>query len=146
MREYGIESAWNDAGTIYFGDDDSIRFSIAKVLPKIPNDVRDYVLNECFIFSAGKGDFGVTWPASMILNSYDRLRSWIIILSEDMPEDDKDSIIAHEIAHAYLKHDRLSDVPVEVEKDACLLVKGWGFDGLGTNLEHCYEAFRKPGM
>jgi Zn-dependent peptidase ImmA (M78 family) len=108
-RQYSIESAWDEAGSIYYDDDDSIRKSIAEAFIKLPEDVRDYILEECLIVSAGGDLYGTVWPSDIMKNSSGNNRSWIIILSENMPEDDKVSIIAHEMAHAYLKHDKLSE-------------------------------------
>lgn len=40
-RQYNLESAWNDDGAIYYGEDDSLRKSISDVFLKLPEEVRD---------------------------------------------------------------------------------------------------------
>jgi hypothetical protein len=61
---------------------------------------------------------------------------WLIILDEKSIEDD--SVIAHEIAHAWLRHDKLSAEDQETwEVDAANLTKSWGFEGRGSDADFC---------
>lgn len=70
----------------------------------------------------------------------------LILLSEHIVDkyerEDIVSIIAHEIAHAYLGHAnshslRSDEVHIadEMEVEACELARSWGFSGRGTDAE-----------
>ena len=57
---------------------------------------------------------------------------WFILIYDDAP--DLETIIAHEVAHAYLGHsldDPLSDE--ETEMQARELTREWGFTGKGAD-------------
>jgi hypothetical protein len=62
---------------------------------------------------------------------------WVILLDENIPEEDRESAIAHEVAHARLGHDRLGEMPDDCETQAANLVKEWGFTGKGADAEYC---------
>ena len=63
--------------------------------------------------------------------------SGITLIVNQQGSGDAPSIVAHEIAHAWLRHDRLSlDVTSECEGEAAALTLEWGFDGLGTDIAH----------
>lgn len=131
-------------GSIYFGEDDDLKRSISEVFLRLPEDVRDYLLEECHVISAGKILFGTVWPTEILANGPHNFKKWLIVFSENLPEDMeyKHSIIAHEMAYAYLKHDRLSETLTrEVEKEAFILTGEWGFNGIGTSLEDCYYIY-----
>jgi len=106
---------------------------ITKTVAKLPDDVRHFVYDSCSFLSV---QLGLTWPPD------DR---WKIILDDSMADDldpsDVESVIAHEIAHAYLGHSvftlpelnpsgKYATSPVEVE--ARELAEQWGFEGIGT--------------
>lgn len=101
MREYNFEGAWDNISSIYYGDDDKIRDGIAKVLVKLPEEVRDFVLDECFFISTGKSDYGTVWASNMPSEYRLKPVKWIILLSENIKAKDMESVVAHEIAHAY---------------------------------------------
>ena len=62
---------------------------------------------------------------------------WLILLHEKLPVDEECSIIAHEIAHAWLGHDKLSlNFPPSSEVDAAILTGSWGFTGRGADPEY----------
>jgi len=58
---------------------------------------------------------------------------WLIVLDDRSP--DLETVIAHEVAHAYLGHsiaDPLSDD--ETERQASEQTRSWGFTGLGSDM------------
>jgi hypothetical protein len=56
---------------------------------------------------------------------------WLIILDERIPDDEAEGFVAHEIAHAWLRHGQLSpEIPDSCEV-AAVLAKSWGFTGKG---------------
>ena len=76
---------------------------------------------------------------------------WLILLDERSVDEDEESeilgTIAHEIAHAWLKHDRMSpDIPEDCETKAANLAKEWGFQGRGTDPEFCSAVYTGAGM
>ena len=82
----------------------------------------------------------MTLPGRISSHRIDRRtrNMWLVILNERTPDDEIDGTIAHEIAHAWLKHDQLSiDIPDTCKVDAALLAGAWGFTGKGTDPEHC---------
>ena len=105
---------------------------IVYTVMKLPNHVREYIYEECHFLSVGVTCWGMVMP---------KLDGWLILLEErivkEFDEGNAMSIVAHEIAHAWLKHDRAdSTIDEQCEKEAAEKTKEWGFEGLGTNLEH----------
>ena len=76
---------------------------------------------------------------------------WLLLLDERSVDENEESevlgIIAHEIAHAWLKHDRMSpDLPDDCETKAANLAKEWGFEGRATDPEFCSGLYTGAGM
>lgn len=145
----------------YHGDNDDIERLIFQVVSKLPEEVQDFAIRECVFISFGNtaagrtisGEIGyhpaLTSPQGVKFATEngrvaDFLQSpmWLILLSEpllidQMSEQDAQSLIAHEIAHAWSKHDtRMGssiDKAKEQEVQACDLALEWGFDGLGAD-------------
>jgi hypothetical protein len=134
---YNFEEAWYDTtGPLYYGEDDNFQGTLAHVLVALPEKVRDYTLARCIIFSIGRGAAGIVWPARVAQSSRYRRPKWLIVISEEA--DDLESTIAHEIAHAWLRHDRMAEVtPREWEMEAANLARDWGFLGRGADPEFC---------
>lgn len=127
------------------GSDDVTRILIETVL-RLPQKVGEYALDRCLFISVGVG--GEAAPGMCLPGSYlpqeggRRLRNlWLIVLSEDVPPEDAHGIVAHEIAHAWLRHHpsiRLEDtieVAIKQEIDAVKLTRQWGFMGIGTDFD-----------
>ncbi len=125
-----IEEIYDDVS--YYGDDAYLHAAIARALAKVPKTVLEFVLEKCIFLSTEQ--IGIVWPGRIAKKC-----SWIIILNFcDLEEDDWESVIAHEVAHAFLGHDRMGlDDQLDLERQACSLVKEWGFTGLGTDTEYC---------
>lgn len=73
---------------------------------------------------------------------------WLILLDEkiahNIEPENAQSIIAHEIVHAWLGHDRHSpDIPKDCEIQAATLTGQWGFQGLGSDVEYCNTCSKK---
>ena len=70
-----------------------------------------------------------------------KVETWIILLAEQIMEEGEQvaqGIIAHEIAHAWLKHNRHSpETSPECEIEAANLARQWGFMGRATDVEQC---------
>ncbi len=124
--KYCFEEAFYDLGCLgsYAGDDDQFRAAYARVLVKLPEDVRHYALDRCTVLSIGRAARGIVWPSRIV----DRRRcKWLIVMDEECSLD-LESAIAHELAHAWLQHDRLSpDVDPNCEAAADSLAVEWGF-------------------
>ena len=112
---------------------------IVKTLQKVPDDVRDFVYENCEFVS-------VEAPAGQTIHTQCvklKRRPWLIILTENDLTDDYMSIIAHEVAHAYSGHENYGigtyDEAKRTENEACSLAKQWGFAGTGTELYKCLD-------
>lgn len=116
---------------------------IREALAQLPEDVLDFVVKNCAIFSFGWEHWGATWPTDNING-----RKWIILVSAELlrtlgdtegsevSEEDIRSIVAHQIAHAYLQHEKRYNFHCyseEHERSAAALTKTWGFQGRGTH-------------
>jgi hypothetical protein len=77
------------------------------------------------------------------------IETWIILLDERITDEGEEvtmGIIAHEIAHAWLKHDRHHyATPPECEIEAADLAKAWGFTGRGADADYCHAPFVGAG-
>ncbi len=132
---YTFKDAWYDCGSVnfYAGDDEGFQAALSRVLVRLPSKAREYALRRCTIFSIGEGAGGIVWPSRIVDR---RKRRWVIVI--DANTDDLESVIAHEIAHAWLGHDRLNpNIGRQVEVDAANLVRAWDFGGRGADPEHC---------
>jgi hypothetical protein len=117
----------------YHGHDEETRQRILKTIARLPDKVARFALKRCVYFSAGRANHGMVLPPRAL----ERGR-WVVILTENMPERSSESIIAHEIAHAWLKHDAFAfDInAAEVEVAAAQLAHEWGFTGHAADPEH----------
>ena len=144
----------------FFGEDDVKRL-ITKVILRLPEEVATYVFSRC-VFTLFRGpDHGLCFPGrwfhpeesdiadlveelsgdsfaeltDRVRDRMGRIQKWVIILSDDvLTMEDGDSIVAHEIAHAWLGHDTLSSVAIkDFESEACEQTREWGFGGRGAD-------------
>ncbi len=123
----------------YCCDDSTLAALIIQTAARLPRDVRAFVFDRCVFLSAGRMLYGMVLPGATA-----KPETWIILLSERMHGDDLHSFIAHEIAHAWLGHDRLSpEVPVDHETQAANLAQQWGFIGRGADARHCNAYMRR---
>lgn len=127
-EKYGEDEAWYDVSgpAIFAGDDDRLRLALASVLVRLPKRVRHFVQRRCQILSIGLGSGAITWPASIV----DKRVKWLIVMSETKfrSQRRRESTIAHEVAHAWLGHNRLDpDISPDVEEEADNQAVAWGF-------------------
>ena len=151
----------------YYGDDDKLLARIIQTIARLPEEIAQFAIDQCVFLSIGTLNIAMTFPGTVSLGrnriaafdeSYNHLKlwenMWLILLEEDprerMPGDieklgeelgleDVQSIIAHEIGHALLAHDRLGESPEDCETQAAQLTKSWGFSGKGADAEYCNE-------
>jgi len=139
----------------YYGDDAVLERTIVETLARLPDDVRVFALDQCCFLSVGGANHGMVLPGRIGRQEADYTDvgpgesldgdPWLVLLSESLPPRDAHGIVAHEIAHAWLGHDRLSlDVSPECEIDTANLTGRWGFTGLGANPEHCIKPYGGP--
>jgi hypothetical protein len=101
--------------------------AIVEVIRRLPRKVRDYVLDECCFVTAA-GHYAQILPMP--------LQTWLIVLQDELYSQPRGpGSIAHEIAHAYLKHAEPCDLLIgrKQEEEACKLAKKWGFSGSGAD-------------
>lgn len=98
--------------------------ALERVFDRLPADVQEYVDDKVTFICLSEDLAGLTV----------RLPGWTIILSDTIAHEDVESVIAHEIAHAWLKHDSLcSDDQAKREADARRQAREWGFFGHGAH-------------
>ncbi len=119
-----FNTAWNLL--MYYCDDTDTKKLISETISLLPEDVADFATDRCRFLSVGRDAYGMVFPGSIGVDPYTkRTRNvWLILLSENLKKKDAHSIVAHEIAHAWLQHDRMSpDVPRDCEVQAADLTK-----------------------
>ena len=126
----------------YYGDDEGTRQLIARVVLQLPSDVAEFTLDRCRFLSIGESCYGMTLPGRIGTHWLDDNSSnvWLILLVENLdrlPGEDARSIIAHEIAHAWLGHDRTAPESEDFRTDAARLTQQWGFYGKGSDPDYC---------
>ena len=148
-------------------DNIEVHTAVLKTVSRLPADVQKYACERCVFLALAENGMvfpgRITYPhssesvemfeqvpcgASLLeladyVETYERKAKWIILLPGCLAADEAQSIIAHEIAHAFLGHDRLSICDfIDVETEACNLVRSWGFGGLGADVEYCTAPYR----
>jgi hypothetical protein len=107
---------------MYLGGDRSTREAIVRVLLRLPGDALDLAVDKCLFLSVGSAVSGQTQPKWVY-----EPREWLILLYDQAPN--LETLIAHEIAHAYRGHSvsarHLSEE--EMERQARELTRSWGF-------------------
>ena len=123
--DYNLNDAWYALGKVgvLASDDANFRRAYAHVLVRLPPKIRFFALERITILTIGRSAQGICWPAS-IFNR--RRKKWLIVMDDDF-DGDFESAIAHEIAHAYLGHNRLMLIGNTCEADADALAVEWGF-------------------
>jgi hypothetical protein len=110
---------------------------IVRTVLRLPAEVRAFVYGECKILDAGNAVAGHVMPTSWVEGS-----SWLIILDGNLTvtleDEDAQSIVAHEISHAWLKHSIFA-VDLSCEKEAAEQTAAWGFSGKGADIKYCME-------
>ncbi len=142
------EEAWDRSieGVInsltYYGDDVETQMLIAETVGRLPTEVREYVFARCVFVSVGRANYGFVLPGyfTRTVRQRRRRQTWVIVLADNVPPEDAHSIVAHEIAHAWFRHDRFdrfeSDPEGECEVEAVEQVRAWGFTGFGADVAY----------
>ena len=117
---------------MYLGEDARTERVIAETIFRLPESVRAFALEHCVFISVGWAASGMTLPGGIGVDPVTRRSRnvWLIVLEEQAPRDSLASVVAHEVAHAWLRHDRLSEeLPEDHEVRAAELARRWGFSG-----------------
>jgi len=120
---------------------DALQYHIVKTLYRLPDEVREFVYENCRFSSVA--DTAVHRTTKDV-----KRYPWLILLHEQELDEDYQSVIARTIAHAYLDH-RQYGVGWEVseaakyDKEATALVKKWGFVGPGAKPDPFLAKYRK---
>lgn len=115
---------------------------VVNTVHKLPDTVKEFVYEKCQFTSPFDGG-GCVYVKSENVTRH----PWLIILAESLMASDE-SIVAHEIAHAFLDHKggpgfgELEKTTKE-ETAACSLAKRWGFSGSGTKVNKALIEARK---
>jgi hypothetical protein len=103
-----------------------IKRLVSKVLRRLPDDVYAYVMDHCLFIHFFEEDHGL---------SMDSEGRWVIVLKIPYDPDEMPATVAHEIAHAFLRHHH-EHPRIEEEVAAATLAQQWGFIGAGANPDH----------
>ncbi len=119
-------------------DDDQTQGVIVETITRLPRNVAEYAIEQCRFVSVGRANLGITLPGRLLQPNPQESKPeprWLIVVEDRMPAKWAHSVVAHEIAHAWLKHDRGSpDLPVDCEVQAATLTGEWGFTGRGADV------------
>ncbi|TMB65067.1 MAG: hypothetical protein E6J43_12440 [Chloroflexi bacterium] len=127
---------WNQVA--YLGEDNDLRSVIGDTIGRLPDDALLLAADRCVFVSVGRTVEGMTLPGDVLQRVDEDDPTWLILLDDRIMDtkeaDDVESVIAHEIAHAFLGHNRMTDDgDRSVEIATCKLVREWGFEGSGTD-------------
>lgn len=163
-----LDDLCESVSSLYFNTHEVIEQLIIETLARLPKEIREFVCDHCRFLSIGRSANAVVLNGSLALpfplNFPEGIRSAIelgrieellsnppklILLSELMidkyEQEDVISVVAHEIAHAYLGHEPCLEpdfsLAAEREVEACALASQWGFSGRGTDAEECAGYF-----
>ncbi len=124
----------------YHGEDEIMRRVIAETITRLPEEAAAFALDRCYFASVGRTCYGMTLPGRVGRHGIEKRthNMWFILLDERLPAEDAHGLVAHEIAHALLKHDRLSsECPDDCETQAAKLTRQWDFSGKGADADYC---------
>ena len=132
VRPVGDGVGLSDSGETwdirYYGFDQTIRATIVETVRRLPASVARFVFDRCFFVSVGRRCWGIAMPSTAAEVAANR---WLVVLNEGMPRRTRHSIVAREIAYAWLGHDRLSpicDPASDIQAEG--LTAEWGFKGV----------------
>jgi hypothetical protein len=99
------------------------RETIIRVLNRLPGDALDLAVDKCVFLSVGGAVEGQCRPRSQLD------RDWLIFIEDQPRRLGLETLIAHEIAHAFLEHLVREPVPPEDEREREVqeLLHKWGF-------------------
>jgi site-specific DNA-methyltransferase (adenine-specific) len=115
----------------YYGDEPELEQAIVAVVANLPETVREHVVNDCLFISVGRRCPGrVVSHMDCHVTPETIKRRWLILLEEQTPAEQVESVIACGIAHAWRGDDYISpDCPKDCATKAAELTKEWGFTG-----------------
>lgn len=101
--------------------DPAVHDAIAAVVGTLPPDAASYLADRCTFVVVGNGYYGRTQHKHYVKGD------WLIVLDAAAPN--REAIIAHETAHAWLKHGAPGDLRDEAtcEREAWDQAAAWGF-------------------
>jgi hypothetical protein len=104
----------------YLGNDPRTHRALIRAPSRVPDDVLDVAIDKCAFFSLGGAGNGQCLPSRFIEGA-----EWLLLIYDDAP--DIETVIAHEVAHAYLGHSITDPLMPheETERQARDLVRSW---------------------
>jgi hypothetical protein len=115
--------------------------AILEVASALPPNVARFAMSQCTFIGFDRHTRGLA------LRAYRVQRGGSLIVLDEMASIwDLHSIVAHELAHAWLHHDGRDESGTH-EREACALVQEWGFNGIGADADQAVSgaaAFHAP--
>ena len=90
----------------------------------------EFAIDSCAFFSIGRAGNAQCLPSRFVTEFG---ADWIIVIYDGAP--DLETVIAHEVAHAFLKHSVVDPLmsQEETERQAREQTRDWGFTGKGAD-------------
>jgi hypothetical protein len=115
------------------GDDSQVEGNLIEALRRLPEDVRNFALDECFFVAVGRPDDGGFFVSPESLRAGAEEPRRLVVLNSSWQGEDFQSAVAHEVAHLWLEHPEFGGPYYEHNEDAAAaLVRKWGFTGTGS--------------
>jgi hypothetical protein len=114
----------------YFSFQPETKEALVRVLSRVPRDALEFAIHKCVFLSSGGKEIGLN--GQCLPTRFIGEADWLILIYDDAP--DIETVIAHELAHAYLGHslgEPMSDE--ETEAQAREQTRAWGFTGKGAD-------------
>jgi hypothetical protein len=133
----------------YWSDSSEVEGWLVETISRLPEEVAEFAVENCGYMSVGKSALAMVMPVEAFHSLTDDSNGnmWLIFLDERCKKKDAHSMVAHEIAHAWLGHKRGDpNCPKTAEIDAANLTKEWGFKGVGADAEFCNRGMIIPDV
>ena len=120
----------------YYGESPNTHRLIVETVVRLSEEVATFVYDRCCFVSVGDGAYGLILPGRVGVHPIEKRsrNMWIIVLEDNMSAQDAQSIIAHEIACAWLEHNRLGICATTIARFSMFAGQGMGLHGEGRRI------------
>jgi len=101
----------------------SIFGHIVETLLKLPSEVAEFVLARCAFVSMTEEYLGSVLHARIL-----RGADWVIFIGPGVSTGQAQSVVARQIAYAWLRYDNYGLLPSDHKSETHALIREWGFE------------------
>lgn len=101
---------------------------IIETVQKLPAEVIQFAITKCAFVSATEENAGCVLNAKVFQDS-----EWVVILGPGLAAQNAQNIVAHKIAHAWLRHEHFGILPSDHEPAVRALAAEWGFEDVACS-------------